>query len=254
MISCENTGWSIPSRIPVLGQSEIHLWRINLIQTDEDERRLKKSLSDEECNRSAAFYFIHDQRRFIIRRAVLRHLLAAYLDMPAKDVQLLSTLNGKPFINGQNGPDGIRFSCSHSADWALVAIGRGNELGVDMEQHRPLVDSRELVNACFSSHEIAEWSALPETLKPHCFFDGWTRKEAFIKALGMGLLLPLKSFSVSLAANQPAGLLNVENDSEAIGRWSMQSLDVRLGYSGAIVFEGNNIRLQGFDWNSHLLP
>jgi len=243
------TDWHKISDVPALKPFEIHLWRINLERPEADESRLYYCLSAEECDRAARFHYIRDRKNFLIRRSVLRHLLASYQGVNAKIVRLSAAPNGKPFMEGQDGPAGIRFSCSHSDSWGLIAIGRGCELGVDLERRRPLADLLDLANACFSDQEIGEFRGIPEALKPHCFFDAWTRKEAFLKAIGLGLSFALKDFSVSLAPDQPAKLLNVKNDLTAVDRWKMLSLEVNPDYSAALVVEDVPASLRCFEWN-----
>ena len=238
------------AEVPTLGQAEIQVWRINLAQETAGEDRLKACLSAEERERAGRFHFAHDRRRFVIRRAVLRHLLAAHLGVSRDAVRLFPGPYAKPAILGQDGPAGLRFSCSHSADLGLVAIARGRELGVDLEQHRPLADAGDLINTIFSPCEIAELKGVPPALKARSFFDCWTRKEAFVKAIGLGLSFPLHRLAVSLAPDQPAALLRVEDDPGAVDRWKMLSLDIPPDYSAALVFEGKDANLKCFEWNS----
>jgi 4'-phosphopantetheinyl transferase len=246
----QTANWCAVSEVPILGQSEIHVWRINLVQDVEMEDWLKGCLSAEESERSARFHFVQDQRRFVVRRAVLRHLLAGYMNVNPKIVRLLPAPHGKPVVHGQDGSTGLRFSCSHSANLGLVAIARGRELGVDLERHRPLADAEELTNAFFSPFEIAELAGMSQALKKKSFFDCWTRKEAFVKAIGMGLSFPLNRFAVSLAPDRPAALLSVEGYPNAVDRWTMLSLNVDADYSAALVFEGKSAGLQCFEWSS----
>lgn len=241
------------AEVPTLGQAEIQVWRINLAQDTAGEDRLKACLSAEERERTGRFHFAHDRRRFVIRRAALRHLLAAHLSVSPDAVRFLPGSHGKPGLLGQAGPAGLRFSCSHSADLGLVAMARGRELGVDLEQHRPLADAGDLTNAFFSPCEIAELKGVPPELKARSFFDCWSRKEAFVKAIGLGLSFPLHRFAVSLAPDQPAALLRVEDDPGAVNRWKMLSLDITADYSAALVFEGRDANLKCFEWNSHPL-
>lgn len=241
------------AEVPALGRAQIQVWRINLAQDTAGEDRLKVCLSGEERERAGRFHFAHDRRRFIIRRGVLRHLLAVHLGASRDAVRLLPGPHGKPAIPGQEGPAGLRFSCSHSADLGLVAIARGRELGVDLEQHRPLADAGKLTNAFFSPCEIAALTGVPPELKERSFFDCWTRKEAFVKAIGLGLSFPLHRFAVSLAPDQPAALLRVEDDPGAVDRWKMLSLDITPDYSAALVFEGRDANLKCFEWNSNQL-
>jgi 4'-phosphopantetheinyl transferase len=247
------TGWCEKSEVPPLGQFEIHVWRIGLVWPEAVKNRLKLCLTDEEIHRAASYHFARDQGRFVVRRAILRRLLASYLGMRAEVIRLLPGPNGKPFVSGQDVPGGIRFNCSHSADRGLIVIARGCGLGADLEQHRHLSDAEDLAKAFFSDSEIKELNDLPESLKTVGFFNCWTRKEAFVKALGLGLSFPLNRFSVSLMPGQPAALLDVAEDHGAIKKWTMASLDVGVDYSAALVFEGRNVKFQYFEWSPRLL-
>ena len=129
------------SEVPTLGQSEIQVWEINLAAPPGEVSRLRNFLSAAEREQAARFHFAHDQRRFVVRRAILRRLLAASLETHPEAIQFKNSSQGKPQVFGQKLPDGLRFSCSHSADLALVALARGRELGVDLEQHRLLADA-----------------------------------------------------------------------------------------------------------------
>jgi len=246
------TTWSSVLEVPALGQDEIQVWRINLAQDIAGEDWLNHCLSAEEREQAGRFHFAHDRRRFVVRRAILRHLLAARLGVSPDAVRFLPGPYGKPIIPGQDGSAGLRFSCSHSADLGLIAIARGRELGVDLEQHRSLADAGDLARAFFSPLEIAELMSVPHALKTRSFFDGWARKEAFIKAIGLGLSFPLHRFAVSLAPDQPAALLRVEDDPGAVDRWTMLSLDITPDYSAALVFESKGANVLCLEWNSAL--
>ena len=247
------TSWQETPKFLPVGPNEIHVWRIGLVWPDIVESRLKICLTDEELHRAAGFHFAHDRRRFILRRAILRRLLASYLGARAALVHFLSGPYGKPFIRGQEKPDGIRFNCSHSGDFGLIAISRRGELGCDVEQHRQLEDAEDLAANCFSVSEIKEMNALPRSLKTMGFFNCWTRKEAFVKAIGVGLSFPLNRLSVSLIPGQPATLLEVAEDTEAVNRWNMVSLEVSPNYSAALVFEDRNAGMQYLEWGPRLI-
>jgi 4'-phosphopantetheinyl transferase len=249
----ETTEWRETSQFPALGQFEIHVWRINLCRDDAEAARLEGCLNPSERKRAARFHFPHDRRRFVIRRAVLRHLLGGYAGCRPEAVGLSHTTHGKPFLEHQEKPDGLGFSCSHSADLALIALARGREIGVDLEFHRSLPEAGEMAKTFFSVLEIAELAKAPEALKQKTFFDGWTRKEAFVKAIGLGLAFPLNRFSVSLSPDQPATLLEVENDPQATERWSMRSIDAGPRSSSALAFEGRDTTVKYFEWSSRQL-
>jgi 4'-phosphopantetheinyl transferase len=250
MSASRTARWHETSEVPILGKSEVHVWKINLAVPPAETSRLGNFLSAPEREQGARFHFAQDQRRFVVRRAILRRLLAASLETKPATVQFKILSHGKPQVSGQKSSDGLQFSCSHSADLALVALARGRELGVDLEQHRPLAEAEELAGKFFSSSEISELAALPEPLKTAAFFNGWTRKEAFLKAIGLGLAFPLDRFSVALTPDRSAALLSVDDDLKAAQKWTMISLDVRPDYSAALVCAGKDARIKLFNWNS----
>lgn len=240
--------WRETSNISAPSEDEIQVWRIPLAEQSGTDTRLKEFLCPEEHDRAERFHFIRDQRRFIIRRAALRQLLAVSLRTTPQAVQFELGPHGKPFFPGQIGADGIRFSCSHSGDWALIAVARGSDLGVDLEWNRPMTEAEDLVKNFFSPAEISELANLSPTLKLAGFFNAWTRKEAFVKAIGLGLSYPLNHFSVSLAPDRPVALLEVTDEIDALKRWTLRSLEVAPNYSAALVFEGKQKFLKSFTW------
>ncbi len=174
--------------------------------------------------------------------------MGSYLDLTARNVRLFSATNKKPFIDGQNGPSSIHFTCSHSADWGLIAVARNRELGVDIECHGTLTNVNQLAEICLSRNEIIEFSKFAEDAKTKCFFDAWTCKEAFVKAIGTGLSYPLKEITVSMQTNQPVKILKVENHVRAGERWKLISLDVKPDFSAALVYENRKTTLKFFEW------
>jgi 4'-phosphopantetheinyl transferase len=244
--------WCEASKIPSVEPSEIHVWRVNLACPPAEVFQLQNILSADEQKQAARFHFAHDQRRFVVRRAVLRQLLAIQLGLRPEAVRIESANFQKPKITGPENPKPIRFNCSHSADWALIAVAREREVGVDLEQHRQLADVENLAGEFFSAGENCELAGLSPALKLQGFFNCWTRKEAFVKAIGLGLSYPLNRFSVSLSPDRPAAILNVADDPAALEKWSMISPEANPDYSAALVFEGNKPDVKFFDWNSQL--
>jgi 4'-phosphopantetheinyl transferase len=112
-----------------------------------------------------------------------------------------------------------------------------------------MTDAEDLARAFFSNAEINELAQMPQALKLRAFFNGWTRKEAFVKAIGLGFSYPFNRFSVSLAADKPVALLEVVDDPEALKKWSLISLEVAPDVSAALVFEGKPSRVKFFEWN-----
>lgn len=244
--------WREVSAIPPVAPAEIQVWRVNLLPPPAEISRLEKFLTAHEIKQAAQFHFAHDQRRFVVRRAVLRQLLAANLGLRPAEIQIEAAQFQKPQIAAPQNPNNLRFNCSHSADWALIALALGREVGADVEQRRPLPDADELVKNYFSDGEITEWNGLPEAARGEGFFNCWTRKEAYVKAIGLGLAHPLKEFSVSLAPDRPVVLLKVAKDSTALDRWSLLDLAVATGYSAALVLENRPATVNCFQWPSGL--
>ncbi len=158
-------------------------------------------------------------------------------------MQLGYHARGKPFLLSPPAHPPIDFNVAHSRDLALLAFSSGFPLGVDVEFVRPEIASEEIAGRYFSAQEVSELLALPAASRSQAFFLGWTRKEAYVKALGDGLQIPLASFSVSLTPFQPAILESADSD-----RWSLQSLSPAEEYAAAIVAEGKDRAIRCWDW------
>jgi len=169
----------------------------------EEQARLGALLDAEELGRAGEFRDALDRGRFIVRRGRLRELLAARLGCAPREVQIARNDFGKPFVEGAP----FRFNLSHSCGLAFYVVAEDREVGCDIEWRRPQVASREAAERLFSAHETRLLEATPPDRWAEAFFNCWTRKEAFIKAVGLGLSYPLKDFDVSVAPGEPAALL-----------------------------------------------
>jgi 4'-phosphopantetheinyl transferase len=200
--------------------------------------RLQPLLSPDEAARAARFRFERDRSAFIARRGILRLILGRYLGGDAFREAFEMNAYGKPRIpNGLIGDD-LRFSASHSAGTALIAVARGREVGVDVEAMRGDIDPSAIAQRFFSPYEQTILSALAHGLRREAFFTCWSRKEAYVKARGMGLSIPLDQFDVSFAPGEPARLIATRDDPLEAARWSMVALDPGAGFAGALVVEG----------------
>ncbi len=224
----------------------IRVWRVHLDPTAAEFAALENLLSPAEINRADRFHFARDRRRFVVARGVLRLILGGYLQADPQGLSFHYGAHGKPSL-ALSGT-GWRFNVSHSHEVALIAVTQQREVGVDVEFPRPLADRERLVAANFSASEAAVWHSLAAEAREAAFFTAWTRKEAFLKALGGGLTIPLQSFSVSLAPDEPAALLEVNGDVAAAADWGMASVPVGAGYFGALVGEGAGWRSDCVDW------
>ena len=193
-------------------------------------------LSAAERERARRFAFGRDARRFIVGRARLRQLLGARLGVRPESVQLVYGARGKPAL-ANSGRNSLRFNLSHRDHVAVYALSWGCEVGIDVEAIRPLPDADAIAARFFSRREHAAYRALDPCDQPRGFFQCWTRKEAFIKALGEGLSHPLDSFDVSLAPGAPAELLRVEPAPRDDRGWRMESFSPAPGLVAAVVAE-----------------
>ncbi|HEY4363471.1 MAG TPA: 4'-phosphopantetheinyl transferase superfamily protein [Bryobacteraceae bacterium] len=186
------------------------------------------SLSDEERERAGRFRFAEHRRHYIACRGMLREVLAPYLDVSPPHLKFEYNYYGKPTLRGTD----VRFNVSHSEGWAMFAVTRGREVGVDVE----FVDERfvreQIPERFFSPREVRALRSLPAAQQTDAFFRCWTRKEAYIKARGLGLALALDSFDVSLQPQEPAELLR------GGGNWSLQELQAPEGFQAAVASEG----------------
>jgi 4'-phosphopantetheinyl transferase len=214
----------------------IRVWWVKLGAFAGEEALLEAILSVDESDKARGYHFDRDRRRFTVARAILRILLGRYLQTRPEVVAFEYGPHGKPSLAGRN--QGIRFNVSHSQDVALIAVAHDREVGVDIECLRPITDQEQLVASNFSSREMTTYLNLPASQRQAAFFAAWTRKEAYLKARGDGLSLPLNSFSVSLGPDESAALLEVPSDPLELTRWRMANLSLASGYAGALVAAG----------------
>jgi 4'-phosphopantetheinyl transferase len=238
------TVFDLPCLAPAawsLTYEEVHVWHVALEQPPECLRTLERLLAAEERRRADRFVFEKDRHHFIVGRGVLRLLLGGYRDTDPARVPFTYGFNGKPAL-----ADGstLRFNLSHSGGLAAYAFTHGRELGIDVEQLRPLPDAEGIAERFFSRTEREALRALPGELKCHGFFNCWTRKEAYLKACGSGLARPLDEFDVTLRPGEPARLLHVVGQPDEVTRWSLCELTPPPGYVAALMVEGHGWRLQ----------
>jgi 4'-phosphopantetheinyl transferase len=194
-------------------------------------------LSDRERDRARRFAFDRDRNRFIVARALLRQLLAVRLGVRPESVEFASGARGKPALGGRFAASDLRFNVSHCEDVAVYAFSSGREVGIDVEAVRELPDADDVAARWFSPHEYATYRALEPGDRALGFFQCWTRKEAFIKALGDGLYHPLDRFDVSLAPGEPARILRVEDAPGDRCGWRLEGFSPVPGFVAAVVAE-----------------
>jgi 4'-phosphopantetheinyl transferase len=213
----------------------VQVWTVridaaNIANTDIAQCR--RILTPQERDRARGFHFDHLQHAFILGRAALRVLLGSYLDLHPGAVQFTYGPRGKPKLE----TSGLEFNASHSDGLAVFAFTFGCEIGVDVEQVRPLPDIAGIANRFFCREEAAELLALPLDERERAFFRCWTRKEAYIKATGEGLSAALDSFQVTLGPGVPARFVHFIHESTAVESWTLHDLGLTPAYAGALAY------------------
>lgn len=235
--------WELSPERLVLEADEVHVWRVFLNCSEKELHEFKATLACNETARAQRFVFQMDRDYFVATRGVLRQLLGRYLNRAAADVEFEYGPQGKPVLRTESSQKPVQFNVSHSHGVALLAFAIRRQVGVDVELVRPDFASGKIAERFFSEQEVLELRSLPPATQNEGFFLCWTRKEAYIKARGEGLQIALKSFHVSLTPGK-AERLQAEDES----CWSLRSLLPGPQYVGAIVAEGKDWQLRGWDW------
>jgi 4'-phosphopantetheinyl transferase len=234
----------LPASLFTLGTDEVHVWLAKL--DDHQAERFRPLLTEDEIARADRFHFAKDRNHFVVARGWLRKLLARYLRSFPNELRFDYAEKGKPSLAADQA-NAINFNLAHSHGLAIFALSRGREIGVDLEFIRDDVEHQKIAERFFSRHEIDKLHALPIELRKQAFFTCWTRKEAYIKARGEGLSMPLDQFDVSLAPGEAAALLRNDKEPDEVRRWTMQSVAVPDGFVAALVAEGDNWRQKSFE-------
>jgi 4'-phosphopantetheinyl transferase len=230
---------ALASPIERHGAAGVDVWHAELDREPAAVEELHALLSADERERASRFHFARDRDRYVVGRGVLRALLGDYVRAAPELVRFHYGPQGKPHL----ATDGPRFNVSHSGAVALYAFSWSGEVGIDVELFRPEFAREHIAERFFSPAEVATLRSLPDDLQPSAFLTCWTRKEAYIKARGEGLSLPLDRFDVSLHPDEPAALLRTAWSAEEPAQWRLTDLsDAASGYLAAVA-----IRDDGFD-------
>lgn len=227
---------------------EIDLWLARLNEPADDGATFAGVLSADERARAKRFVFDRDRDQFVTTRAVLRHLLGGYLERDPGDIEFEYNRHGKPRLIGQGSP--LEFNVSHSSDAAVFAFSRAGAVGVDVEAIRNIADGDSLAERFFAPNEARTLRAVPPALRDQAFFNCWTRKEAFIKALGDGLSHALDSFEVTLAPSDPVRVVQVGGDTWEARHWTLTALPPEPGYAGALAVRGVPRAIRYLAWSA----
>jgi 4'-phosphopantetheinyl transferase len=232
-----------------LERDDVHVWRAALDLELERTQSLYQVLTTDEQGRAERFNFPKDCDHFVVARGLLRTILGRYLNMEPVQLRFAYGPNGKPALTEELGGNGLCFNLSHSGGTALYAITRGREVGVDIEHIRPDPVDEQIGEPFFSPQEVAKLRSLPLRMRPAAFFERWVFKEAYLKARGAGLTLPLNQVEVSVVSGKSASPLKPGGSPHEAEPWSLQALNVGPGYKAALAVEGQGLRVEYRQWS-----
>ena len=223
---------------------EIHVWSVPLAVGHRRLAELASVLADEERLRAGRYSHGPSREQFVVARAMLRVLLGRYLGIPHAALRLGAGPQGKPCLSGRE----LYFNVSHTHGLALYAFTRRGEVGIDVERIRSCPTHLDMATRFFTPREAAALRTVPPGRSEEAFFHVWTRKEAFLKALGLGLSHGLERFEVSVPPDEPSRVLHIDGDPRAAASWALHSLVPAPGYVGALASHGPAARLRVHAW------
>jgi len=220
-----------------LPNGQVHIWLVNVSQNVHRLDFFRKKLSRDEIDKVNKTVSSVEKTRVIISKGVLRLILGCYLHINPVELRFALNCNDKPVVAG-NSPPYLMFNTSHSNDYVIYAFAAGKQVGIDIELVKSLLFRDQIVQRFFSKYEIIEYFGVIPELRNKAFFTIWSRKEAFVKATGYGLSMPLDSFSLLSVDGQP--ILKLHGDHDFGCEWTIQDILIPGGqYVSALAFEGD---------------
>jgi 4'-phosphopantetheinyl transferase len=234
--------------MPILMAGDVHLWTARQSSAAQSVATLRRLLSPSEKGAASRFYFEGHRLSYIFAHGMLRHVLSNYVRHAPTQIRFELNSYGKPFLKASD-PGHVQFNMSHSGDVVLIGVIRDRQIGVDVELTRPLRDFAAIAQKNFTPQEYALIKSHPAGAQHHAFFTSWTRKEAFIKAVGKGFAIPLNTFDTSIAPGNPGRWLKAPLEARDVHSWWLADLIVPPGYAGALAVGKGFDRLIYFNWN-----
>jgi 4'-phosphopantetheinyl transferase len=233
-----------------LEENEVHVWLANLELEIYAMSKFLRDLSLTERARAQNLRFEHDRRRFVIAKGLLRNLLAGYLSVAPNEIQFSLGQSGKPEIadRQQHRQSPLHFNQAHSGHLGIYVLSRKRRVGVDIEEIRPFPDMEQLAPMIFSKQEMEAFHSLGDDEKQNAFFSTWTHKEAFVKAIGKGLTVPLSHFDVSRVHGNLARIVQNHQHPALPLEWFVKDLSISAQFSAAVCVEGEGWKLQCLKW------
>lgn len=233
---------------PMLMDNQVHLWTIPLDLAENSIEQYGQYLSSEESERARRFYFERHRRRYIASHGALRVILSDYLDADPIEIQFDQRQYRKPKLSAPFSGSRVHFNLSHSHELAVLGVVLDHEIGVDVEYILTKRDMDAIAARFFSPSEHAAYLGLPEDQRSQGFTNCWTRKEAFIKALGEGLSYPLDNFEVTLKPGEPVRMVRIGDDFHEAPRWTLESFQPAPDYVAAIALRARGVQIRYFSF------
>jgi len=240
--------WLDPPAGLTLSRSEIHLWRAPLDVAQSRAVVLQAILNAEELARANRFRFDRPRCDFIIARSVLRIILSRYLDVDPRHVEFQYGAHGKPELAAPQ-QKWLHFSLAHSGGWVLYGMACRRPIGIDLEEMCPVASLDKLVEQFFAPAEYTVFAELPLQQKLASFYSAWTRKEAYVKARGLGMSLPLNQFAVTVGPETAPALMTDEKGPVSEGLWSFLDVEVSPGYAAALAVRSSVEYVSQWHWH-----
>ncbi len=234
-----------PDYRTVLAANEVHIYQARIKDIPD---KLTNFLSDDEKLRAARYVLTRKRKSFALSRGLLRTVLGTYLSTAPAEIEFTTGEFGKPGLNKKtlNG-SGLEFNISHSKDVCMIAVSKDTPVGIDAE-HITDRDYLALAKRFFHKNEVIALASLSDQERQAAFYRCWTRKEAFIKALGTGLHTPLKSFQVNISKAEKSALTGYAGIAELSPNLTILNLDVNVapGYAASVAVNGKVEEVKNF--------
>jgi 4'-phosphopantetheinyl transferase len=244
-----SVSWLPSPELLMLKNNEVHVWRASLEVRASLAKTLNQILSDDELSRAKRFHFQKDRDHYIIARGLLRTILGKYLRMKPEELRFCYGPFGKPSLEEKIG-DTLRFNASRSHGLALFAFSLHRDMGVDLEYIRSGFSFENIAGQFFAQRETDALNSLPEHLRQEAFYTLWTRKEAYLKAQGLGLSADMNQYDVLTGAGCPEQISKVDASSGEKSPWVLMHLAVSPGYASAVAVKGQDLHFKYWQWQN----
>ena len=234
--------WLSPPERLKAEENSVHVWRAYLPGERPRLTFFMKTLSSDEQARAARFLRTEDRVSFTIGRGILRCVLSKYLGSAPENIRFDYTSFGKPRLRINPELPLLNFNVSHSNCWAVIAIGKNRKIGIDVEYIRADLDVLGISRRFFSPQEADLIGSAPEEKRQRLFYEIWVRKEAYVKATGKGLSMPLSRFAVPLGSHTPVILYDEDP-------WLFHSISIDPDYASALVTHPPVTCIRKYDWH-----